>query len=136
MSKATLRDQILLSDDMEYEEVEVPQWGVTVLVSSLSASERAKLMWRARDRDTGDINIEELYALLFVHTVRDPEDQGLLFTEKDIPKLNEKNGAALEVVCGVAARLAGLDQEDEKSLGKPSSQDTTDSTQSEDSPTT
>ena len=118
------RDQILQSEDIETEEVYVRQWGGTVLVRSMSGTERG-LFEKAQSVDVpsgnrnsrrrGQTNKEfvgdQLRAYLVVFCVVD-EEGNHLFTEQDIPAINEKSAGAIELIVEAAMRLSGLTEEE------------------------
>lgn len=132
MSKS-LRERILEKDDRPSELIEVPQWGEKIKVVGMSAKERAKLLRRITNPETGEMDIELMYPMLAIATAHDPESGEKLFSDDDIDALNDKSGAAMEVLGSAASRLSGMNQNEVNEMGKPSSQITTASTDSEDS---
>lgn len=132
----SLRDRILQADDSDEEIVHVNYWGVDILVRSISAKERNLILRKSIDKDTKEVNENEMYARLVIATARDPETGELIFREKDMEGLLSKNSAAVEKVARVSARMAGIDEEDKDQMGKLSSPDTQTSTESEDSVST
>jgi hypothetical protein len=105
-----LRDQILAIEDIEEELVDVPQWGVKVLVRGMDGSARAKFMQRSArsaNRD-GNVDLEAFYPQLIIATSFDPDTDEKLFDPADKDVLNTKSGAALQVLADVALRLSGI----------------------------
>lgn len=92
------RDEILAANDVEIHEVEVPEWGGSVLVRPLTAGDASKL---------GD---EATTAVLVALSCVD-EDGETLFTEDDIPALEKKSLAALKRVVEVVVEINGLTDE-------------------------
>lgn len=115
----SLRDRILQSQDIEAEEVEVKQWGVTVEIRGMSGLERAKFMERFTGQD-GNLDYEAMYPSLLIACVHDPGTGDKLFMPEDAAALNAKSGAALEKLAQVALRLSGMGKDSEKELGKDS----------------
>lgn len=115
----SLRDRILQSQDIEAEEVEVKQWGVTVEIRGMSGLERAKFMERFTGQD-GNLDYEAMYPSLLIACVHDPVTGEKLFMPEDAGALNAKSGAALERLAQVALRLSGMGKDSEKELGKDS----------------
>ena len=114
---ATSADDIFAIDDLDKDEVYVPQWDRWLMVRALTASERdafeASIMeGKGKDRD---VNFKNLRAKLVAKAVIDP-DGNSLFSEKDVSKLGGKNAAALNVVFEAAQRLSGLKSEDVEEL--------------------
>lgn len=104
----SLRERILAAQDQKSELVEVPEWGVTVEVRSLSGKQRAHVLQTAVDRK-GNTDLEKLYPALLVETVFDPEDGERVFRAEDRDAINARNSGALERVAQVAMRLSGID---------------------------
>lgn len=115
-----LKQQILESDDMTRELVEVPEWGVKVEVRSLPGRQRSDLLGGAVD-DDGNVNLSGMVVDLIVLSTHDPETGAHVFTSEDAEALNAKNGAALERIAKVAMRLSGLSEEALDVAGKGSS---------------
>lgn len=103
-----LRDKIFEAQDIESELVEVPEWGVTIDVRGMTGGDRSRLMSKALDPDTGNINVEVIYPELVIASSYDPEDGGRVFTDGDTAAIQEKSAAAIDRVAKVALRLSGL----------------------------
>lgn len=107
------RDAIMSVDDMDYEIVDVPEWGGKVRVRSMTGSERdafeASLV-----KGTGKqqrVSVENIRAKLVALTVVDMEGNRI-FNDKDITFLGRKSAAALDRVYEVSARLSKISKED------------------------
>lgn len=122
MSNAYLsRDAILAVDDVQFEDVEVPEWGGQVRVKSLTGKERDALessMIVGKGKNA-NVNLNNLRAKLVARSVVD-EDGKRIFTDDDIAALGAKSAAALTRVYEVAQRLSGITQEDVDELTKNS----------------
>jgi hypothetical protein len=107
------RDAILSADDLQYEDVNVPEWGGTVRVRGLTGRERdafeASLVKQKSGK--GSIDLSDVTSKLIARTVVDEEGQRL-FTDLDIKGLGAKSGVALNRVFAVAQRLSGLSDAD------------------------
>lgn len=104
-----LRDQILNADDLKHEDVEVPEWGVTVRVRALTSGERDR--WESityLDKKGGVAVPEDIRAKLVSFSCVDPETGERLFTEEDIPALTKKSGVAMNRLWPVASRLSRI----------------------------
>lgn len=111
------RDTILKADDLAYEEVEVPEWGGSVRVKTLTGVERDKLeasMVEQKGKHQR-INAINFRAKLVALTVVDEEGYNV-FAESDVKALSSKNSGALDKVATVASRLAGMSEEDVEEL--------------------
>lgn len=139
-TKFLTREEILGVDDIETEEVSVPEWGGIVLVRALSGTQRNQ--WETQfTRFTGKqvemtAKTEHMRESLVAASVvccdgitTDVRDLPLLFTETDVEALGKKSAAALERVFKVASRLSGITESDiedqvknsDKAAGKGSS---------------
>lgn len=108
------RDSILTVEDLPREEVDVPEWGGSVVVRTMTGSERDAFETVHIKDPTKDIR-----ARLAVHTVCD--DQGtLLFSLNDVDAVGKKSAAALDRIFAVAVRLNGISKQDVEDLGNVS----------------
>lgn len=115
------RDAILAVDDVQYEDVEVPEWGGKVRVKSLTGKERDGLeasMIVGKGKNA-NVNLSNLRAKLVARAVVD-ENGKRVFGDDDIAALGAKSAAALTRVYEVAQRLSGITQEDVDELTKNS----------------
>lgn len=116
------RNQILQSEDLPRELVEVPEWGGSVWVKSLTGKERDALeavVANIGEDGKAHTNLVNLRARLGSLTMTDEKGKRL-FTDGDVKGLGEKSAAALDRVFSVAQRLAKLTDKDVKSLEKNS----------------
>lgn len=113
----SLRDRILAADDIGRESVEVPQWGVTVEVRTMSAGQRSRMIASCSNPD-GTIDLDRLYPMLIVATVFDPETGAPVFDENDLAVLQEKSASAIEFVALKAMRLSGMNASASDEEGK------------------
>jgi len=102
-----LRDKILAAKDIQDEVVDVPEWGVKLLVRGLTGRQRARLLQNAVDAN-GNVDLERIYPELVIYSVYDPETGEQVFKPADRDALADKSGAALERIAQVAMRLSGL----------------------------
>lgn len=99
-------DQILNIDDVEVEEIEIPEWGGTVRVKAMTGAERDKYLKMVMGKDNKP-DIKGIFVKLVVMTVVD-EDNKLIFNNGHMDMLNTKSAKALERIANVSMRLAGL----------------------------
>lgn len=132
MSQYLSKDQILAADDVQLEDVDVPEWGGKVRVKSLTGTERDGLeasLIEGKGKNAS-VNLANLRAKLVARSIVD--DAGnRIFQDADVKALGAKSAAALNRVYEVAQRLSGITQEDVDELTKNS-----EATQSEDSGST
>ena len=113
---------ILAAQDLQTEDVEVPEWGGAVRVRSFTGRERDAFeasMVRGDGRDRR-VDLTNMRARLVGLTVIDESGQRL-FTDEEADLLGAKSGAALDRVFAVAQKLNGLSGADVEELSKNSS---------------
>lgn len=102
-----LREKVLASDDIKYDEVEVAEWGVTLPVKTLSSSEMKKVM------KTKDDNIR-MMILAILYGCKTPEGEAV-FEEKDLAKFEaEKAFGPIMKVAQRVLELSGFDEDSVK----------------------
>jgi hypothetical protein len=97
---------ILESDDLPSQDVDVPEWGGTVRVRGFSGAERDRFefaMAAAKDSPE-EVNIR---AQVVGRCLIDADGKRL-FTDKELVKLGAKSGAALDRVFDVVRELSGM----------------------------
>lgn len=104
---SNLSSIILSADDIEQETVEIPQWGVTVLIKSMTAKARSKMISNAVTSD-GQVNLEEIMPDMVILCTFDPETGEQVFKDGDRDALMSKSASAVEVIATVAMRLSGM----------------------------
>ena len=116
------REQILKVDDLQFEDVEVPEWGGVVRVRGLTGTERDAFEESIIDQRGKKTRVvmANLRAKLVAQSIVD-EDGRRLFSERDVGALGEKSAAALQRVFNAAQRLSGISDEDVEELVKNSS---------------
>jgi hypothetical protein len=110
-------DAILGCDDQTFRDEDVPEWGGTVRVASLTGRERDAFDASNREiREDGTVvyNGDNQRAKLVARSLVDPETGKRLFTDQQINALGEKNSAALQRLYDVAAKLSGLAEDSDK----------------------
>ncbi len=108
------RDEILSASDLSLEEVEVPEWGGSVLVRTMTGAERDRMETEFLAEKT--VNVRARLAAVVLC-----DDAGRrLFSDADIVLLGAKSGAALDRVFAVATRLNGMTKRDVDELEKNS----------------
>lgn len=72
LPRATSADQLFQVDDRPAREIEVPEWGCSVLVRELDAKTMA-LISRSTSNDKGDIDTVEFSARVMLEGIVDPK---------------------------------------------------------------
>jgi len=113
------RDDILKVQDIQIEEVDVPEWGGSVFVKGMTGTER-DLFENSIVETKGKssrVNMRNIRAKLVVQSACDA-DGNLLFSQKDVEVLGKKSAAALQRVFDVASRLSGISDKDVEELAE------------------
>ena len=119
MTQYLSAEQILDSNDLAYEDVEVPEWGGTVRVREMPGTERDKFESQFVGKDGASIRAEGLEgfrARLAAATIVDEHGKQLFRSPAETKRLGEKSARALQRVCDAATRLSKMSEEDIKEL--------------------
>ena len=114
------RDEILNKDDREKKEIEVPEWGGSVIVQALSAAERDS--WETGDVVKDDFgnytnNTVNVRARLVAKCCVNEAGERI-FSDADVELLGKKAGAVVDRLFWVARRLSKLSNKDIEDLEK------------------
>lgn len=129
--KVISRESIQAIDDLTTELVEVPEWGGSLYVRSLSGKERDDFeisMLRGKGRKQ-TVNLANLRAKLCVLVCVDGPDVHTakpVFKPQDAAWLGQKSAQALQRVFVVAQRLSGLTDDDVEELTSDLGEDPSD----------
>jgi len=110
------RKAILAAVDLKKEEIEVPEWGGSVLISTMSAAARDAFE-ASIAKVGGGISTQNIRAKLAVACIVG-EDGQPLFTEADLVALGKKSCAALDRVFAASQRLNLVSNSDVENLAK------------------
>lgn len=103
----SIRDKIRKAQDRTSEIVDVPEWGVTVEVRSMTGTQRSEIV-TALTGD-GDNKMAALWGSMLVSCVYDPETGDPVFKEGDAAwLLEEKSSTVLDSLSNVCLRVAGI----------------------------
>jgi len=111
------KEQIRQAADIQTQDIEVPEWGGTVRLKSLTGAERDRFeagVVQGQGRNT-TVNMKNLRAKLVAQSAI-AEDGSALFTEEDVQWLGEKSAKALNRLFSAAQTLSGLTDGDVKEL--------------------
>ncbi len=124
------KEQVSAAQDLTTEEVEVPQWGGSVLVRGLTARERGQFMAMLVDQRKGGnrTRLEDLQVRLCAMSIVDEQGRRM-FSDSELSLLARKSARALQPIFEVAQRLSGLSDEQVEELSGNSEE-----TPSDDSP--
>lgn len=107
-----LKDKILAADDIPHEDVEVPEWGVTVRIKGLSGTDRdayeAKAIALKNQGQDVELRLADFRAKMLIKCLCDPDTGDRLFGDKEASQLGRKHGAVLDRLHDIAMRLSGM----------------------------
>ena len=98
---------ILAADDMEYIDVDVPEWGGTIRLRDLNAKDRIEMRAVFFGDGSGETPAMEKMATLLSKCIVN-ENSERVFTQDQIKDLEEKNPKIIDKLFGVAADLLGI----------------------------
>jgi hypothetical protein len=111
------RDDILGADDLPVHRVDVPEWGGTVNVRSMTGYERDQFETSLTSGKDKSVNLKNIRARLVSLTAVDDNGERL-FTDADVDALGRKSAAALDRVFAEAQILNGLRDKDVEELAE------------------
>jgi hypothetical protein len=113
------REEIFAAKDTKIEAVEIPEWGGTVYVRSMSGRSRDRFDASQFDPATGKAiaRTDDFRARYAVLVVCD-EAGNLLFTDADIPLLTERSSIALGKILDAGLNVNGQTQDAVEELEK------------------
>ena len=113
------KDQILSSDDLPFRDVEVPEWGGTVRVRTMTGTERDSFESSIYDATGPEIKFDrtDFRAKLLARTIVNEKDERL-FTDKEVGILGKKSAKALIRAFDVAQELNGISKEEQDDIKK------------------
>lgn len=128
MGNILSKQQILDAKDIKVEEVEVPEWGGSVYIKVMNATQRDEFeTFVYKRQDQGDLR--GMRVLLCKLCICDAEGKQMFESTDDVKALTDKSGSALMVVFQAAQKLNALRKEDiggiEENLKPDPSEDST-----------
>jgi hypothetical protein len=108
------RDAILEANDLPTKEVDVPEWGGSLYVRTMTGTERDAFeasLW-VKDGEVRRQDLTNFRARLVATTATD-EKGDRLFSDKDVVRLGMKSSLALSRVFDAAQKLNGIGEKEE-----------------------
>lgn len=97
-----LRETILNAKDIKEELLEVPEWGVTLLIRGMTGKTRAAMII------SGGASSASIFTEMVIASAYDPQTNQPVFTPIDMEALNERAAGVLQTIGQVALRLSGM----------------------------
>lgn len=113
---ASLFDDIVEADDLDYEDVTVPEWkGRTVRIQSMTGTDRdaydAKSVALKNQGKDVELRLQDFRSKLVAKCMLDPETGERVFSDKQVHKLGRKNSRVIDRLHAIAHRLSGMSKE-------------------------
>ncbi len=115
------KEQILSANDLDFEEVEVKEWGGSVRIRCMTGTERDAFetaIYKIKG-DKVEANRENFRAQLLSRVICDDNNK-LLFGPKEINSLGGKSGRVIDRLFEFAQKINGIGQSDVEELTKNS----------------
>jgi hypothetical protein len=104
-----LKKAILEAKDIKEEEVEVPEWGVKVLLRGLSGDQRATVLSGVMPNpNVPRMNYNKLYGETCVFGLCDPATKAPIFSHDDVAIVMSKSGGVIERLATRIMELSGM----------------------------
>ena len=119
-------DDIVASQDKEYQDVDVPEWGGTVRIATMSGEDRDRWelsMMQADDTSERGFKLNfDAYSRvrLVAMCLVDDNFNRIFVTKEQIERLSQKSGKVMDLLYDVAQRVNGITDEDIDDLEKNS----------------
>ncbi len=116
-----LRAAILSAADTPIETIEVPEWGVTVGIKSMSAKSRAAVMELAQQGEGIDaVKVLGMWARTLQGCIVDPETGEPIFEQDDMEALMDKSATVIERLWTLCFEQSGMTEDRVNEAGKDS----------------
>ena len=111
--KKLSKDDIFKADDLPTKDMDIPEWGGTLTVRTLTGAERD--LFESAFVNQDKIDIRGIKARLIQLTVMNGDGQPM-FTKAYLQKINSKSASVIDRIFQVSQRLSGLTKEDVEEL--------------------
>lgn len=117
-----LRAAILAAADTPITTVDVPEWGVTVGIRSMSAKSRADVMELAQQGEGIDASkVVGMWGRTLQGCIVDPETGEPVFSREDMEALMDKSATVIERLWALCFEQSGMTEDRVNEAGKGSS---------------
>lgn len=123
MNNLLSKQAILQAQDVVKEQIEVPEWGGSVFVRSITAAERGQIeaaAARFKENKGKDDSFARNFTVKFAAMAICDEKGDRMFADADLAQLALKNAAVISRIAEVAQRLSGFSKNDMEELEKNS----------------
>ena len=113
------KEQILAAEDLDYEEVEIKEWGGKVRLRCMTGTERdafESAIYKIKG-DKVEANRENFRSELLSRVLCN-KDNKLLFNPREVKALGGKSGRVIDRLFDIAQKINGIGQSDIEELTK------------------
>ncbi len=115
------KEQILAAEDLDYEEVEIKEWGGKVRLRCMTGTERdafESAIYKIKG-DKVEANRENFRSELLSRVLCN-KDNKLLFNPREVKALGGKSGRVIDRLFDIAQKINGIGQSDIEEMTKNS----------------
>lgn len=105
------REQIEQQPTRTHAELEIPEWGDSVLLQSLTAAEREAYEMQFSDKEGNLRDVSNIQARLVVKGLVDPETYDRMFSDKEHTVVGEWDGRVVRRMFNKVRELSGMDDQ-------------------------
>ncbi len=120
MSNYLSRDDILSANDIQVEELPVPEWGGVICVKTLTGEERdmleSEMISIGPNGQAKNVKLDALRSTVAFLGICDNDGNRLFTDKKDIDKLKKKSAAALDRVVARIQEMSAMSPADIEKL--------------------
>lgn len=104
------KDQIFTANQLQHEDVEIPDWGGSVRIRELTVGEANEIRQLAESlSDKGDtLRTEAVSKKTLSLGAIDPSTGGRLFTEEDVERISERKSVGILMLAAAIMSLSGM----------------------------
>lgn len=116
----SMRETIRQARDINTEIVEVPEWGVSIELRSMTVRQRAAFISASQDNgENAGERVEQIYGQILVTCCSDPHTKEPVFEEDDLTWLmTEKAGEVIDRLVNRCLEVSGLKEKAVDEAGK------------------
>lgn len=112
-----LRNSIFAKNDIPSEQVDIPEWGITLEVRGMTGADRTRILDLAVGT-SGKVDLAIVYPEIVIGTCFDPETGEKVFEPGDRDAILAKSAQAIDRIAQVGMRLSGFTEEAADDAGK------------------
>lgn len=111
-----IKDKIIAANDLKTKTVDVPEWGVKVVIRTMTGAEKSNFEVSTIAED-GKVDRKDFRAKMLSQCLVDEEGKRI-FADEDLDILGTKSAAVIERLWGIASKLNAYSKKDVDELTK------------------